>query len=87
MNIKGVKGNLRAGSQVAASLANYSHTGTEEDWQVTATAVDVDQFWLGNANLSLWLRVGKEWWVWKGVTARLEGTAITITGAGRPEMR
>lgn len=87
MQIKGVKGKLMAGGHVAAMLTSYEHTGTEDDWQTTATATEVNRFWLANSGLALWLRVGKAWWVWKNVTVRLEGTAITITGAGRPEMR
>ena len=87
MQATGTTGTLRAGGQLAASLTAWKYTGNEAGWQITATAGDVNEFWLDNSTLDVWLRVGNHWWIWRDVAVRREGTAITITGAGRPEMR
>ena len=88
MQATGTTGKLMAGGQLVASLTAWTHVGDTDNWQTTATARDVNEFWLsGASSLDVWLRVGPKWWIWRGVAVRCEGTAITITGAGRPEMR
>lgn len=88
MNLTGISGKIKAGSQLAASLTAYSYTGTEGEWTVEAKASEKNPYWLLNApSLDLWLGVGSSWWIWKDVEVLHNGDAVTIKGAGRPEMR
>ena len=86
MRMTGSGGELRAGGRLAASVGDWSFTGTPEAWELTGTATEVDHYWLNAAAVHrLTLRVGTRRWRWPAVRAAVDGAELTITGSGEAQ--
>ena len=89
MRLTGQSASIIVGGRCAARLGRWRLRGsTSEGWAVTADALEVNTIWLDSAApLMLSLDVGNKRWCWRGVSVDRNGSQITITGAGAPEVR
>jgi hypothetical protein len=82
ISMRGQRGELRNGYQVAAQLRAWSL----DSGQVLTSGI-VDEFWAAG-DLSLWLIVGRRAWVWRQAElAGREGDQLRIRVTGSPEVR
>ena len=83
LSMRGLDGQLRYGYQVVAQLSAWSL----EDARVEATARNVNEVWMGESPLSLWLTVGRRAWVWREVEVASAGPPLVVRVVGSPEVR
>lgn len=87
---KGQQGVVRYGTVPAATLKGWSLSARDDDaqvWTLTATAVDVNRFYITQTPLSLALWVGSRQWRWSDAVVEIVGGKVTGTVTGRPEVR
>lgn len=89
MKITGHHASIIVGGRCAARLGGWRLEGSPaEGWAVEADVLEVNTIWLeSGAALSLACDVGNKRWRWHGVTVERQGSRMTITGAGAPEVR
>jgi hypothetical protein len=83
--MRGTAGEVRVGYQMAAQLGRWS---LDEDGFVEADTRRREDFWLDQANtVSVWLAVGRKFWVWSSARiVRLE-EPLQLQVDGSPEVR
>jgi hypothetical protein len=84
MRMTGVRGEVRVGGRVAASLARWSFDGTPEHWEVEATPSMVDEFWLDSGGpFDLHLHIGSSIRTYRNV--QVSGRSTLYISEGVPE--
>lgn len=86
----GQQGVVTFGTVPAATLRAWSLTAREDEpmtWALTASAVDVNRFYLTQTPLTVSLRVGSRSWRWRDVVLEVVGGRVSGTLSGRPEVR
>jgi hypothetical protein len=86
----GHQGVVRYGSVPAATLKGWkvvAHDDAPLAWTLTATAVDVNRFYITQTPLTLSLRVGSRQLRWSDVVLEIVGGKVSGTLIGRPEER
>lgn len=84
MRAVGPAGELRLGYQVAARLGSWTF---QED-RVEAAVEDANEFFLDQPGAkSLWLRMGRKYWVWQTVDVVDAGRPMVVRVSGSPEVR
>jgi hypothetical protein len=74
MQVKGVRGVVKVGPHVAASLISWSlETVAPETYEFTARLGTVDRFWITQAPHDLRLTLGASTWICRGVLLNVAG--------------
>lgn len=88
VSVKGQTGCIRVGYQQAATLGRYSLTPTgPNEWQVEASVMSADAFWMTQSPRTLELHVGAQRWRWPAAGLVVDGGIVRGTVTGRPERR
>jgi hypothetical protein len=87
--VTGIDGVVRFGAVPAATLKSWRLQRRDDAtaWDLSATASQVNQFYVAQAPLSLSLRVGDRDWRWEAVALEIVGTTARGVVVGRPEVR
>jgi hypothetical protein len=82
--MRGARGELKKGYQVAAHLSRWTVTKD----RVEATVGTVNDFLIQQSGpFDLWLQIGTRQWVWRAVEILELGSTIAIRIVGSPESR
>jgi hypothetical protein len=85
----GQQGAVKFGPVPAATLRAWRLVARDDaphTWDLTATAVEVNRFYITQTPLQLSLRVGSRNWRWNDVVLEIVGVAVRGTVTGRPEV-
>jgi hypothetical protein len=88
--VTGQQGVVKFGPVPAASLVSWRLAARDDEphtWDLTATAGNVNSFYVTQSPLSLSLRVGSRNWRWSDVVLEIVGGTVRGTLTGRPEVR
>ncbi len=80
--VSGVSGEIRAGYQRAAELGKWE---MDVHRVIRADIVSASNFWLAQKPLDIRLRVGRRWWIWRGVDVSNKGSSVRVQVRGDPE--
>lgn len=86
----GIQGAVKFGPVQAATLKSWRLVARGDEscvWTLTATAVDVNTFYVTQTPLTVSLRVGSRNWRWSDVVLEIVGGKVSGTLVGRPEVR
>ncbi len=86
----GREGVVKYGPVPAATLKAWRLAACDDvpqAWTLTATAVDVNTFYVTQTPLTVSLRVGSRNWRWSDVVLEIVGGKVSGTLVGRPEVR
>jgi hypothetical protein len=88
--VTGQRGVVKFGTVPAATLRTWRLAARDDEphtWTLTATAVEVNTFYLSQSPLALSLRVGSRTWRWSDVVVEIVGGRVHGTVSGRPEVK
>jgi hypothetical protein len=86
--VRGREGRIKVGYQTAARLGSFSLVPVgESQWTVEASVTTADAFWITQRPQAVELTVGKQRWIWAGVSLEIGGGIVRGTVSGRPERR
>jgi len=86
VTIRGAGGDVRVRYQRAASLGRWTLTGdVQHGYELTATALDVDTYWIAQRPIAVRLTLPNRTWRWTDLNPTLAGANLTIVLSGPPE--